>query len=78
MLVVGGIKPRVRTIVPSDYTGCDLDGRFSQGLSILTMNNHSWATSYDPSESATAYKIHSRISKSLEAIKTEMPIFELP
>lgn len=25
------------------------------------MNDHSWATSYDPPESGTAYKIHSRI-----------------
>lgn len=62
MLVVGGIQPIGEQVLPSDATGCDTSPMFAQGLGIFSLNNHTWATNYDPSEGAAPYEIHPRIS----------------
>ncbi|KAL8668825.1 MAG: hypothetical protein Q9168_006560 [Polycauliona sp. 1 TL-2023] len=65
MLVVGGTKPDGNDFQPEGLVGCDTDPKFSQGLGIFSLNNHSWTTSYDPGSGAGAdpYEIHSSISK---------------
>lgn len=62
MLVVGGIQPRNDNIQPEDLSGCDSSSRFSQGLGIFSLNDHSWKTNYDPKDGAAAYQVHSSIS----------------
>ncbi len=62
MLVVGGIQPVGEQVLPLDATGCDTSSKFAQGLGIFSLNNHTWATNYDPSEGAAPYEIHVSIS----------------
>ncbi|KAL8761220.1 MAG: hypothetical protein Q9184_002652 [Pyrenodesmia sp. 2 TL-2023] len=71
MLVVGGIKP-ISTggpglAAPIDLaegiTNCDNDPKFSQGLGIFSLNNHTWTTEYDPVIGAAPYQVHPSISK---------------
>ena len=62
MLVVGGVQPNDQQVMPPDASGCDTSPTFAQGLGIFSLNNHTWATNYDPSEGATPYEIHPSIS----------------
>ena len=62
MLVVGGVKPVDQQVMPPDATGCDTAPMFAQGLGMFSLNNHTWATNYDPSEGAAPYQIHPSIS----------------
>ncbi|KAF6236714.1 hypothetical protein HO173_005005 [Letharia columbiana] len=62
MLVTGGIQPIGEQVLPSDATGCDTSPMFAQGLGIFSLNHHTWATSYDPSEGAAPYEVHPSIS----------------
>lgn len=62
MLVVGGVQPVGQQVQPADVTGCDTSPMFAQGLGMFSLNDHTWATKYDPSEGAASYKIHSSIS----------------
>lgn len=62
MLVVGGIQAIGQQVLPLDATGCDTSPMFAQGLGIFSLNNHTWATNYDPSEGAAPYEVHSSIS----------------
>ena len=62
MLVVGGIEPIGEQVLPLDATGCDTSPMYAQGLGIFSLNNHTWATNYDPSEGAAPYEIHASIS----------------
>ena len=63
MLVVGGIQPIGEQVLPLDTTGCDTSPMFAQGLGIFSLNNHTWATNYDPSQGAAPYVVHPSISK---------------
>ncbi|KAL8708961.1 MAG: hypothetical protein Q9225_007527 [Loekoesia sp. 1 TL-2023] len=65
MLVVGGIRPGARgdDAVSFDITGCDNNPKFSQGLGIFSLNNHTWTTDYDPVVGSTPYQVHPSISK---------------
>ena len=58
MLVVGGIQPIGEQVLPPDVTGCDKSPMYAQGLGIFSLNNHTWATNYDPSEGAVPYQVH--------------------
>lgn len=62
LLVVGGNQPIGEQVLPPDAAGCDTPPMFAQGLGIFSLNNHTWATNYDPSEGAAAYEIHPSIS----------------
>lgn len=62
MLVVGGVQPNGQQVMPPDASGCDMSPMFAQGLGIFSLNNHTWATNYDPSEGAAPYEIHPSIS----------------
>ena len=62
MLVVGGVQPIGQQVVPPDATGCDTIPMFAQGLGMFSLNTHTWATNYDPSEGAARYEIHTNIS----------------
>ena len=62
MLVVGGVQPIGQQVQPIDATGCDTTPMFAQGLGMFSLNNHTWATSYDPSDQPTPYEIHPSIS----------------
>ena len=61
-LVVGGIQPKGNDLQPSDTSGCDTTAMFAQGLGIFSLNNHTWATNYDPSIGAALYQVHPSIS----------------
>ncbi|KAL8849616.1 MAG: hypothetical protein Q9221_005383 [Calogaya cf. arnoldii] len=63
MLVVGGTKPDGQNYQPDGVLGCDTDAKFSQGLGIFSLNNHTWTTDYDPGPGADHYQIHPSISK---------------
>ena len=62
MLVVGGIKPNGEDLQPFNASGCDTSPMFAQGLGIFSLNNHTWATNYVPSDGALPYQIHKSIS----------------
>ena len=62
MIVVGGVQPFGEQVLPSDTTGCDTSPMFAQGLGIFSLNNHSWATNYYPSDGASPYEVHPSIS----------------
>lgn len=62
MLVVGGVQPIGQQVLPLDATGCDTSPMFAQGLGMFSLNNHTWATNYDPSEGTASYQIHPSIS----------------
>ena len=62
MLVVGGIKPGFNDLQPLDASGCDAS-KFSQGLGMLSLNNHTWTTAYDPVVGAAPYTVHPDIVK---------------
>ena len=62
MLVVGGVQPIGQQVVPPDATGCDSSPMFAQGLGMFSLNNHTWASNYNPSEGAAPYEIHPSIS----------------
>ena len=62
MLVVGGIQPNGEDLQPPDATGCDNLAMFTQGLGMFSLNNHTWNTTYDPSEGSAAYKVHPSIT----------------
>ncbi len=63
MLVVGGIKPNGEILQPNDTSGCDTSPMFAQGLGIFSLNNHTWATNYVPSEGSLNYQVHESITK---------------
>ena len=62
MLVVGGVQPVGQQVMPPDATGCDTSPMFAQGLGMFSLNNHTWATDYNPSDYPSAYEIHQSIS----------------
>ena len=62
MIVVGGTRPVNDNIQPDGPSGCDTDPKFSQGLGIFSLNDHTWRTDYNPSDALSAYKIHPTIS----------------
>ena len=63
MLVVGGVQPGFDDMQPSDSTGCDQQGKFTQGLGLFSLNTHTWTSDYDPMTGSTSYQIHSNISE---------------
>lgn len=62
MLVVGGIRPNNDQDQSDDVSFCDTSGRFTQGLGIFSLNDHSWKTNYDPGNGTGPYQIYSSIS----------------
>jgi len=63
MVVVGGIQPSSDAVQPGTQAGCDsANGLFANGLGIFNLNQHTWLTSYDPSDNKQ-YRIHPSISK---------------
>lgn len=65
MLVVGGIRPNREEQYPSGMAGCDTDPKFNQGLGMFSLNNHTWATNYDPEVGAAPYQVHSSITNAI-------------
>ncbi|KAL8839080.1 MAG: hypothetical protein Q9170_001862 [Blastenia crenularia] len=61
-LVVGGLRPG-NTAFHADISGCDSDPKFTQGLGIFSLNDHTWKTDYDPVIGSAPYRIHPAISK---------------
>lgn len=78
MIVVGGIQPIGEEVLPLDATGCDTSPMFTQGLGIFSLNNHTWATDYDPSEGAEPYAIHRSISNVIGGNENGSAVIQSP
>lgn len=78
MLVVGGIQPGHNNMQPGDVSGCDSSSKFSQGLGIFSLNDHSWRTKYDPIGGIAAYQVHPSISQVIGGDKNGSATLTMP
>ena len=78
MLVVGGVRAVGEQVLPLDATGCDASPMYAQGLGIFSLNNHTWATNYDPSDGAARYEIHPSISNVIGGNENGSAVLQTP